>query len=283
MKPPERRIFPFRGPLKKFEDARRAAVTEQKANEAEGEKTGYIYSWKDSPAHNEEGGYNVTFADLIKQLVPRRRDYIQGIQDLLKAAPKKDRIALDIGGPGNEFFSAFSDGFFSKTAGLSLETFNAASSDTHTVVDGVDAYSSELIKKIDAFRDGKPITLSVSRMARGLDHAPENPMPALKNLDELYKRHGTPSLILIQVPVEYRSIMDTWAARVQQNPDPALRIIARKSAHYARNSQGNAGCPAIAILKLPGAPDHLPALSPREIYRPKTITRKQNDAGQFFN
>lgn len=94
------------------------------------------------------------------------------IEDSLSKNPKKERTAIEFGGPGSNLFFGFSDGFFSKTVGICLDDIrsevekDADNLRGHSVVIGdiIDTKNRNLFNEINNKIGADKADLIISRI-----------------------------------------------------------------------------------------------------------------------
>jgi len=113
------------------------------------------------------------------------------IEDTLrKEGSTKPLTAVEFGGPGINLFSGFTEGFFAKTAGVTLtdiiQEHRKSARPTHSLIEGniTDIFNQDIYAKLQKALGTAKVDLIISRMAGGVNHI--NRHPAI--LDEIIRK-----------------------------------------------------------------------------------------------
>jgi hypothetical protein len=249
-----------------FKRERRRAAKELRKKRAD-----HQYTYKDSPftGSNFIGGWVYSFDTSFRDTIPPRfsniKEYIE--QQL---APKAYRKALEIGGEGSGAFAEFPEGFFSKTVGVNLKDERADSTKehdstrNHTVIEG-NILARDVQRKVKKEHQGDGYDLILMRMLGGLDCLPADPFFMSTHADFAYQQLASNGVMLIELPDAFvanspyekrnlqRNLMPQWASLITSRYKGQIEIQLDENNSHLR------------LVKLDGAPEHLPFLSARTV------------------
>jgi hypothetical protein len=223
------------------------------------------YTWLDSPA---DGPWSI--ADNLKGLpkpfgasfreVIGGKGFVQFVQEIFEG--NSNLKGVELGGPGSNVFSSFRKGLFAKTLGVNLgkpskewveRTGKFRESDTHSILSG-DIYSRDTQQYIRKWAEGG-VDFFLSRMGAGLNSNPLNPFLPFRSLDEYYVMLNTGGIMLIELDSRHDRIFPKWVDLVRAQCGNAITL---------RIDRDNR---VMFLQKHEGAPDRLPHLSAKQIYR----------------
>jgi hypothetical protein len=182
-----------------------------------------LYPVYDSGLINGPSSFNERFKKLVPEGYADMKEYIEAI---LK---EKSGIAVgvEIGGPGSQLFSEFTNHFFQETIGCTLtddRAIDTKKSDTernHFVVEG-NAFSSEGYRDLKEKLNGKKVNVFLERMQGGLPaYTYSNYLTAL--FDRYYNLLDNHAVLFIQLPHivfsdDEKTSMDTLLTKLKSVP-----------------------------------------------------------------
>ncbi len=233
------------------------------------------YGWVDSPLdYSKEGKFlnarGEPFFNTFKRILPREAPGLRAyIEETLKEK-KGEAVGIEFGGPGAEAFTGFSEGFFKKSAGVvlvdhrpfpkvgGLGLSQENTPDTHTVF-LQDVLAPKTYADLTEWIGADKADFIIERMGAGLDLLPTDPYTAAKLLQTWYGLLSPGGLMLVQTPPALDPLLGPWSKRVLS--EHAGTIEVKYALH--RNDFGDQS--VLRIHKLPGAPESLPLLAPKEV------------------
>lgn len=224
-----------------------------------------LSAWQHADSHLLEG--KASFHNTFKNALPSGEQDIRTYIEKTLAMKKGIAIGVELGGPGGNLFGDFSDGFFSKTAGITL----GGSYDTkmeqqnrernHTVIHG-DLFkmfdSNQLEENIQSWLgENEKVDFIIERLMGGITSAPRNPYYLAKLANEWYERLSEGGILFAQLPIILQPLTQPWLEMVKKEYPNSLDV------QFAPALGTGGG--VLRLRKLHGAPNELPLLSPREV------------------
>lgn len=172
-------------------------------------------------------------------------------------------LALEIGGPGSALFTGVKEGFFAKTAGITLvdgrdpdERIAENEQLNHTVLEG-NFRTPRVKEKVDAWREERKVDFIIERMCDGLKLLPRDPFYLAEEFSYWYELLNEEGVMFIQLPMIVEPLLADWEQRVLEETDGTIEM--------AMSNEGYGEWWAMRLNKHAGAPEKLPFLSPREV------------------
>ncbi|MEK7106333.1 MAG: hypothetical protein AAB895_03165 [Patescibacteria group bacterium] len=236
----------------------------------------FRYNWVDSPADNDNFQLNTyepkgrPFMETFKEVIGQEyllTDYIE--KEL--SSKKGEAIGVEFGGVGVGFFNSFSKDFFKKSFGVTLvdhrmEHRRMSSSLVEQNINHkillADIFDEKFYEKLEKDLEGKKVDLIVSRMGAGLEFVPGDPYLVGKTLNMWYKLLAEDGLMLVQTPIIFNKILFKWSDKVLEESKGLIDFKFTRG-----DTNGSVSSSAFNLKKLKGAPEDLPMLDPKTIFK----------------
>lgn len=210
-----------------------------------------------------------SFQNTFEEVLPPNHRLLKNyIEDAL-ADRRGTAIGVELGGPGSKMFSGFSRGFFERTLGVVLNDRRNPKRKlnddlSHHFVRVANLLEDNSTGVITNWLNSRKADVIFERMAGALSYGgtPVDPYFVLRRVSDWYQMVSEGGLMFLQIPEKMRPIMPMVMERVAQVPELEVRYDSRAS---ARPSERDHVHHAISIRKLPGAPEMVQLLDPREI------------------
>lgn len=250
---------------RKREDARVSIDTAAARVQEKGLEDGQ-YSWLDSGL--DEYSSHFPMFETFEMVIPRVEGKPHSIRAFVESA-LRDRAGrargLELGGVGARLFRGFSEGFFSKTAGVTLVDERSPleqatkTQSSHKVFE-CNIFSAELSQQLERYF-GTKIDFIIERMGKGMEYVPADPYIVGASLQTYYRMLSNEGIMLMQVPVTFRHLLPEWK-----------KLLVSQGIGFEYDDGGTlrdaqADCPIVFLLrKRPGSPLELPLLTPRQVH-----------------
>lgn len=238
------------------------------------------YTWLDSPLDNEGpascAGYSMfnTFHNTLPHPADGQeksmRAYIESV--LHERAGKANGI--EFGGIGVQLFGDFSDGFFARTAGVTLaderytnkghpmfEEYMDLQPKSHRVFEG-DMFDGATYEYLEEYFRNEKVDFIIERLGKGTEHTSKDPYEVARLVSKWYSLLNEGGVMFLQVPVVFRHLLYAWSNKMKGvgiENTPVLGGI-------KRDAQADETACSIRIRKVKGSPEELPLLSPQEVH-----------------
>lgn len=244
--------------VRQFEEERRVLVA--------GEAFGARFDWRDSMLSRDPFDPGASFEVSFERVLPRRvrlREYIEQ-----RLAPWAGHaLGIEFGGCGSRLFRGFSEGFFERSIGVSLEDprcsdlVRAEDADRGHQVLLADIMHDETYAQLASVMASARAHLIVERLARGMECIPEEPHTAMNVFQRWYGMLAPGGLIFAHVPAYMSRMLMPWAELVRARCDGSieLQVATGTCDHRADLSS------VMLLSKNVQAPDRLPTLCPRQV------------------
>jgi hypothetical protein len=244
----------------KHDDRRKIYQVAEKslAEQMEKERTfkgRYLWPMYDSPLLSERD--SSSFDSEFNMFAPEGQNLRDYIEEVLR--PRKGQaVAIEFGGPGSNLFAGFSEGFFRRSLGVTLKDKRAAvkrSRDkvmNHSVIEG-DLRDPFTKSKVNNWLGEDQVDLVFERLGGAGSKIPQDPYDIAQHASEWYKMVAEGGLMFLQVPTVVTPLIVPWLEKI----DALYPGLARGGRSLIWLD--------IQLHKIPGAPDELPLLTPREV------------------
>jgi hypothetical protein len=240
-----------------------ARVTEGERKLYEGGKK--IYKWYDSPLDypdKSRGDIDEVAADFENGIYPYALDFDgfvprgQTFTEYVNGKLPHDAIGIDVGGPGSAVFSVLDT---KESYGMTLNDFRSDEQKEADKAHGHDIIPGDFQttwEDLDDRLGDRKAHVIFGRIIGAEQFLPQDPYFMYEQADNVYQRlsseHGT---LFVPVPKVIVPIAVPWILKTADEHGDT--VVTR----LANGPQGF----SLQIEKRPGAPEHLPALSAREV------------------
>ena len=209
------------------------------------------------------GTMDFSFESSFLSVLPggeRFRKYIEN-----ELVTKELRIGVEFGGPGSALFLGFTDGFFSRSAGITLGDRRTADIKTkdakrnHFVLEG-DITQSGIYANLMRILGSEKVDLILARLKGGWNKLPVEPYTIAGMFERWYQMLNEGGLMFSEVPRLYRPLAVRWLKLLKQ--EKGLEIQTDFTGEIEREHDST---DVFRIKKLHGAPEKLPLLDPRTV------------------
>ena len=204
--------------------------------------------------------YDFQFRPVLPDGAGNLKEYIE---DTL-ATKYGDAVLLELGGTGTLLARGFSDGFFKKSAGVSLSDFRddidprLKLSDkelNHRVIEG-DILTKETQESVRSWLgEDKKVDVMIERMAGGHDFLPNEPFYMAPKANTWYELLDEGGILFAEVPDAFLDYMTDWEQYLSQNYGSVIDLQVADS---------ECGID-VRLQKLSGAPEQLPLLPAKDV------------------
>lgn len=221
----------------------------------------YDSSLEETRAHSFAASFKSVLPEEFRDRQWPMKEYIH---DLFQEKKENSEplLAIEVGGPGSVVFLGFEEGYFEKTAGITLADGRTTQDSwrdekrNHSVIEG-DLQTEKVKRAVDKWRGDRKIDLVFERMSGGLALLPRDPYHLAKEFSHWYDLLNEGGVMFVQIPVIMEPVLAEWEQKVREETGGTIETSS------SNDSDGDWW--VMRLNKHPGAPEKLPLLTFREV------------------
>jgi hypothetical protein len=204
--------------------------------------------------------YQETFRGVLPRGESSVRRYIEGALTDKKGVA----VGIDLGGPGSSVFADFTEGFFKKSAGVTLvdhrkpRLIERDEKKHHIVIPG-NIFDPQTYNTVRERLGEDKIDLIFERLLGAEDLIPNEPYAISRIVQEWWKLLDEGGIVFMQTNKEMDSLASKWVNMLEADFSKVIQ------AQHNPYSDIEPWLGAIRLRRLRGAPNELPMLDPRTV------------------